>query len=282
MRTAPYHPGVAGSRVDVLGVTDSGNTARVAVNVGASVAISPTPVLRRAYLRSFRATAWQLSASGGSGAYAWKLLSNLSGATVSGTGLYTAGSDGQRGRHRASKRRRRAQWPFRSRSAPPSPSRPPDRPCPSWAPRPSVAGRQGAPYTWKTSPGSGTPTINASGVYTAGRTGNSTDQITAKDSLGKPATIQVYAVEGARPMRNPTSTSTPALPHPDERSHRYAAGRQPCGSTDSSATSCVDPARPWICITEPTAADSQHAYQIACAGRFYPSADCTTRHRRCG
>ena len=53
-------------------------------------------------------------------------------------------------------------------------------------------GGKGAPYTWKISAGSGTPTINASGVYTAGRTGNSTDQITAKDSLGNQATIQVY------------------------------------------------------------------------------------------
>ncbi len=56
-----------------------------------------------------------------------------------------------------------------------------------------------------------------------------------------------------------------------------AAGAAACGSTDSSASSCVaDPASTVICVTEPTAADSQHAYQgqRALVG-FYPSAECT-------
>ncbi len=189
-----YYPGALGSCVDVLGVTDSGgNTARVAVNVGASVAISPTPVSPASALAIVPRDSLQLSGSGGSGTYTWKLLSNLSGATVSGTGLYTAGSTGSVADIVQVKDSAGRSAAVQIAVGPAITISPAGPTLPILGTQTFVAqGGKGAPYTWKISAGSGTPTINASGVYTAGRTGNSTDQITAKDSLGNQATIQVY------------------------------------------------------------------------------------------
>ncbi len=86
-----YTAGATGSSTDVIRVTDSlGNTTTASITVTAGVSISPASAsVTPKGTQSF-------SASGGSGSgYVWTVLTNNSlTATISGAGLYTAGTKG--------------------------------------------------------------------------------------------------------------------------------------------------------------------------------------------
>jgi hypothetical protein len=86
-----YTAGPSAGVLDMVLVTDSlGNGANAFVTVGPDVGITPTTAtLAPSASQSF-------SASGGSGTgYTWSLLTNASGATITASGLYTAGAIGE-------------------------------------------------------------------------------------------------------------------------------------------------------------------------------------------
>ncbi len=185
--TGAYKAGPTPNVVDVVRATDSlGNTADVAVPVGAGIAISP-PSATVAPRESLT-----FLANGGSNAgYTWSFVTNASGGTLLGN-VYKAGATGN-----VVDRIRVTDSLNNTATAditvgpqlavgPASTSAPPNG---------SVAfgtsGGSGIVASWAVVTNNSGASINAAGVYKAGATGNVTDTVRATDSFGNTAQATV-------------------------------------------------------------------------------------------
>lgn len=192
--TGVYVAGPTGSETDVLKVTDSlGNTAQVAIAVGAGVSIAP------ANPSSPPRGSVALVASGGSNAgFAWSISSNKSGASVDGGGRYTAGATGN-----VTDTVDVVDSLGNTSSVdvsgggglsinPAAPSTPP-RGTLAFA----AGGGSGSGYTWSIEDNDSGGTIAAAtGAYRAGPVGNVTDIVKLVDSLGNTLRVSVKVTEG--------------------------------------------------------------------------------------
>jgi hypothetical protein len=193
--TGVYTAGNTGSSSDVIQCTDSfGNTATAAATVTAGVSITPPsgPVSPRSTL--------QLVASGGSGAgFTWVLFTNGSGATLSATGFYTAGPTG--GVSDVIKvTDSLGNVFFLTINVAPGPKISPlgGAVSPRGTVQLTTTGGSGGGYTYVlTTNGSG-GSVNASGLYTAGATGGTTDVVTVTDALGNSSTATFNVTGGIK------------------------------------------------------------------------------------
>jgi len=202
--TGVYTAGSKPNTGDVLLVTDSlGNTATVAISVGAGVTLTPTaPLVAPSGSVAF-------SASGGSGTgFTYALTTNASGATIDATsGAYRAGATpnatdvvtatdslGNSAMATVNVGNGVALSPGASTIAP--------RATVQFA----VTGGSGTGYVFSLTSGPSGGTIDpSSGLYKAGATPNVTDEVMVTDSLGKSATAQVTVGPGV--SLTPAATS---------------------------------------------------------------------------
>jgi hypothetical protein len=194
-----YVAGATGGVTDILEVTDSLQTpATVRVDVTGGVVVSPSSVtLTPKASQTF-------TASGGSGTgYTWAFVTNLSGSTLSASGVYTAGATGG-----VSDVIRVTDSLGNSATATVtvtgglvvSPS------SVTLTPKASqtftASGGSGTGYTWAFVTNLSGSTLSASGVYTAGATGGVSDVIRVTDSLGNSATATVTVTAGSAPSNS--------------------------------------------------------------------------------
>ncbi len=202
--TGAYTAGPTPNVVDVVVATDAaGNTGTANVNVGAGVAISPAnpgPVAPQASL--------QLTATGGSGAgYTWAVVTNNSGASVTGAGLYKAGptpnvTDTVRVTDSLGNTADVNIGVGAGVAISPA--------APNVAPRQSVTflatggSNVGFVWTFQQNASGGTLTGN---IYKAGATGNVSDKVLVTDSLGNKATVDITV--GPQLAVSPAAVSAP-------------------------------------------------------------------------
>lgn len=201
--TGAYTAGATPNVTDVVLATDAaGNTGTCNINVGAGVTISPAAPAAVAPQGSL-----QLTAAGGSGGYTWSVVTNNSGASVSAAGLYKAGATGS---VTDTVRAMDALGNTAFVNVPVGAGLAISPAAPSVAPRGSVtflaSGGSNAGFTWSFVTNASGGTL-AGSVYTAGATGNVTDRVQVKDSLGNTATVDVSV--GPPLAASPSATSAP-------------------------------------------------------------------------
>ena len=203
--TGVYTAGATGGVTDLVGVTDSlGNSTHAAVTVTMALTISPAAV-------SLVPKASQtFTASGGSGTgYTWALATNGSGATVSSTGLYTAGSLGgvsdvvQVTDSLGASAKATVTVNVATTALAVSPSS--VTVAPGSSQTFTVSGGSGTGYIWVLTTNASGGTISGNGVYTAGATGSVTDVARVTDSLGATATATIAVT--AKTSSPPTTAS---------------------------------------------------------------------------
>jgi PKD domain len=198
--TGAYVAGSTGSTTDTVIVIDSlGNTKSVNVSVGAGVAIAPaSPTSAPRGSRTFTAT-------GGNGSFTFSLTTNGSGGSITTGGVYAAGSTGStsdivRVVDTLGNQATTTVTVGPRVSVTPS--------APTLAPGASatlaVAGGSGTGYSYALTTNGSSGAVTAAGVYTAGRTGTSSDVVTVTDSLGNTATSTISV--------GPAVSATPAMP----------------------------------------------------------------------
>lgn len=201
--TGAYTAGTTGSTTDVVLVTDSsGDIGLATVTVGPGVGISPSsPTTPPRGTITF-------SASDGSGTgYTWAVTPNNSGATISGAGVYKAGST-PNVTDTVKATDSLGNIATVSVSVGPGVSITPSGStvAPLGTVSFSASDGSGTGYTWAISPNNSGGTISGAGGYKAGATGSVADTVKATDSLGNVATVSV-AVTAAVAI----SPSTPSV-----------------------------------------------------------------------
>jgi hypothetical protein len=207
-----YTAGATGGVTDEVRVTDSvGRSATAVVTVLPPLAISPSSVsLAPRTLQTF-------TASGGSGAgYAWSLQPNLSGGSVSASGVYTAGATGGvTDVVRLTDSAGDAAMAEVKVTTPPPALRvsPSDVTLePNASQTFTASGGSGAGYRWAlTTNASGGSLGATTGMYTAGAKGGVTDIVQVTDSLGTSATASV-TVTVPTPTTGCTTSGGSAFP----------------------------------------------------------------------
>jgi hypothetical protein len=208
--TGAYTAGATGNVTDVVTATDSlGNTLTVNISVGPGLSITPSaPAIAPHGKLAF-------AVSGGSGTgFAWAVTTNHSGATINATtGAYTAGATGNvsdvvtvtdsLGNSASVSVSVGAGITIR----PTNPTTPP-----RGAITFTAVGGSGGGYTWVLATNNSGGIIDgASGAYTAGNSGSTTDTVVVVDPLGNSATVTVTV--GAGITITPANVSLAPLGH---------------------------------------------------------------------
>ena len=175
-----YTAGPTGGTTDVVTVTDAlGNSSTAAFNVTGGIKLSPASASLAP-----KSTA-QLTVSGGSGAgYLWSLSVNGSGATISQAGLYTAGATGSSSdtvKVLDSLNNSGTSVLFVSAGVSISPATAPI--APKASKQLQAAGGSGQGFKWTFASNPSGATLSATGLYTAGAAGGTTDVVMVTDSL---------------------------------------------------------------------------------------------------
>ncbi len=194
-----YTAGATGSSSDTVKVVDSlGNSGTSVLFVSAGVSISP------AAAQIAPKAARQLQAAGGSGqGFTWALATNASGATLSPTGLYTAGAGGNKSDVvRVTDSLGNAGTATLSVMAGVSITPATLTVSPRKVQQLSAAGGSGARYVFTLVANGSGGSITADGFYAAGLTGSTTDTVSVTDSLGNGASLVITV--------NAALTTTPA------------------------------------------------------------------------
>jgi hypothetical protein len=190
--TGAYKAGARGNTTDSVRVTDSlGHVAVAQITVAAALTVTPTAATLPPRGKQ------QLTAKGGSGVYTWKLLgSSGSGGSVDADGLYTAGPTGVTTDTIvvADSLGATANAAFVitvGLSLSPTVL----EAVASTEYRFTASGGSGV-YTWALTTNASGGAVDASGNYTAGKTGRTQDVVTVTDSVGNTtsATINVAPV----------------------------------------------------------------------------------------
>ena len=180
-QTGLYLAGSKGSGSDSLEVTDSlGLSATATVTLTASLALSP------ATANAFPQQTLQLSVSGGSGGgFVWSMATGTSGGTVSQTGSYKAGATGSTvDVVRVTDGNSNTATVTITVGAGVGVTPATASVTPKGTKSLTAAGGSGTGYSWSIGTNGSGCAVNASGVYTAGPTGGTTDVIKVTDSLG--------------------------------------------------------------------------------------------------
>lgn len=200
-----YKAGPTGGVTDTVRATDSlGATANATVTVGASVSVTPAaPTVAPRGPIAF-------SATGGSGTgWVWSLATNSSGATIdAATGAYTAGSTGSKTDvvrvtdSLGNVKDVNVTVGAGVSIAPATPAAPP-----LGTVQLTATGGSSVGYTWLVTSNASGSSINASGLFAAGPTGNVSDTVQVTDSFGNTASVSVSVGGGI--SVNPAAPNTP-------------------------------------------------------------------------
>ncbi len=206
--TGVYMAGNTGSVTDMVTVTDSlGNTKSVNVSVGAGVAISPAAPTSppRGHLT--------FTAMGGTSSFTYALTTGGSGGSVTSGGVYTAGTTGGTS-DVVTVTDTLGNTASATITVGPRVTLTPGMTAlaPGASVALAIAGGSGTGYTYALTTNGSTGSVDSAGHYTAGRTGSTTDVVTATDSLGNTAitTVTVGPAISVLPS-SPTSPPRGAL-----------------------------------------------------------------------
>jgi hypothetical protein len=211
--TGLYTAGPVGSVIDTVTVTDAaGVTASATVQVGAgnnTTALSITPTSASAPPRGQRT----FTANGGVPPYSFGFASNASNATVTGSGVYSAGSKGnvidvvRLTDSVGSTAQATITVGAGITIAPASPAVPPNGSVSFTA-----TGGSGTGYTWTIPQNGSGGTIGSTGNYNAGNGSNTVDRVEVTDSFGNKGSVNVSVGGGlAVTPSDPTTTTRGAI-----------------------------------------------------------------------
>ncbi|HEX4457108.1 MAG TPA: hypothetical protein VIA18_04015, partial [Polyangia bacterium] len=195
-----YKAGTTPNVTDTITVSDNlGNSATATVKVGAALALAPlTPTVAPRATQQFTAT------GGSNGSYTWEVTVTTSGSTVSGGGLYTAGTTpGGQDTVCVNDSFGNQACTIVTIGAGVTVAPPTANAAPKGAVAFSATGGSGTGFTFSISGNNSGGSITTKGACTAGATENVTDTITATDSLGNTgtATVQVGAGVTIKPKK---------------------------------------------------------------------------------